>query len=158
GSDVIVVPHSYGGIPVSSAIRSLDSTSRADAGRKIGVIAAISSFVLPEGVNLTDAEQRPRSDLDALPAVLNWPSAEMFHHDIIPEEIKKWEDPLKPVAAAALFDPCRFSAYEVVLVHYLLATKDRAIPLETQHHILEVFRPKAMSIRTEEVDSDHSPF
>jgi len=160
GADVIVVPHSYGGVPATSAIRSLDPKSRADAGHTTSVVAlaAITAYVLPEGASLYEAEQRPRPETNTLPAAMKWPSVELFYHDIPADEIEKWARLLKPMSSAALFDASRFSAHEVVPVHFLLAAQDKAISLKSQNHVLDLLRPKAVSIRTEEVDSDHSPF
>jgi pimeloyl-ACP methyl ester carboxylesterase len=54
GKEVVVVSHSYGGAPASSALEGLSITERTKAGKKGGVIAMamISTFLLDVGRSL----------------------------------------------------------------------------------------------------------
>lgn len=54
GKEVVVVSHSYGGIPAGGAARGLSKTARARAGREGGVVAMyyITAFIVPEGTTL----------------------------------------------------------------------------------------------------------
>ena len=56
--DVVVVMHSYGGIPGSGAARGLAKEIRKQEGRKGGVIGLVhsSGFVLPEGLSCADGQ------------------------------------------------------------------------------------------------------
>jgi hypothetical protein len=55
GNDVVVVMHSYGGIPGSAACKGMSKEDRIKEGKKGGVIKLvyIASFALPEGANLS---------------------------------------------------------------------------------------------------------
>lgn len=59
GNDVIVVPHSWSGIVVGSALVGLGKKQREAKGEKGGVVrgAYICSFIVPEGVSLMDCLQ-----------------------------------------------------------------------------------------------------
>ena len=54
GQDIVVVCHSYGGIPGGGAAHGLSKIARAKEGKKGGVIGLvyISGFVVPEGSSL----------------------------------------------------------------------------------------------------------
>ena len=56
--DVLIVMHSYGGIPGSGAAKELGKATRELTGRKGGVIGLvhISGFVLPEGLSCADGQ------------------------------------------------------------------------------------------------------
>ncbi len=161
-ADVIVVPHSYGGIPTTSALKGLDTISRTAAGHKTSVvaIAALTSFIIPAETDMRQAEQRPPLNPAEMPATLDPPPVDIFFHELPDEEKKKWTAMLKPMASAALVDKCRFSAHEVIPLHYLITGADKAIPPETQERMLNTLRPKAVGeIRTEIVEGcGHAPF
>ena len=54
GKDVLVLAHSYGGIPAAGAAYGLSKSSRRQEGKKGGVLGLIylSAFVVPEGTSL----------------------------------------------------------------------------------------------------------
>lgn len=58
GKDVVVVMHSYGGLPGSSAARGLSKAQRSGEGKKGGVVGLIhiSGFVLPGGASVADGQ------------------------------------------------------------------------------------------------------
>ncbi|KAL9631338.1 MAG: hypothetical protein Q9164_005947 [Protoblastenia rupestris] len=58
--EVIMLPHSYGGIPAGGAARGLSKKSRSKKGIKGGVIGLLymSAFVVPEGQSLLDIRTR----------------------------------------------------------------------------------------------------
>lgn len=64
GNDVIVIPHSWGGIITGSALVGYGKSEREKEGKKGGVVkvAYIAAFILPEGVCL----------LDAIPGIPEW--------------------------------------------------------------------------------------
>lgn len=58
GKDVVVLMHSYGGVPGSGAARGLSRVQRAKKGEKGGVVGLIhvSGFVLPGGASVADGQ------------------------------------------------------------------------------------------------------
>ncbi|KIX03988.1 uncharacterized protein Z518_07541 [Rhinocladiella mackenziei CBS 650.93] len=161
GSNVVVVPHSYGGIPTTSALKDLDPESRSKAGCNTSVvgIASITSFVLPEGMNIRDAENREQGDISKLPKVLAPMSTDYFYNDMTPDQVEKYAALLKPIAAKALLERSKYSAHEVIPVHILMASEDKAMPWTTQERIVEMLKPKALLMRTEVIPgASHSPF
>ncbi len=160
GNDVILVPHSYGGIPASGAIEDLDPKTRSEAGKKTSVtgIAAITSYILPKDMDIPTAESKPAP---AIPDLFGPPPTRIFWQDV-PEDsgIHDWAAPeLNIMSMRALYDICRFTAYEVVPVHFLHASEDKAMTLATQESVVERIRASGGRVRTEMVEgSSHSPF
>lgn len=58
GKDVVIVMHSYGGVPGSSAARGLSKVQRSGEGKRGGVVGLIhiSGFVLPGGASVADGQ------------------------------------------------------------------------------------------------------
>lgn len=58
GKDVVIVMHSYGGVPGSSAARGLSKAQRRGEGKPGGVVGLIhvSGFVLPGGASVADGQ------------------------------------------------------------------------------------------------------
>ena len=58
GKDVVIVMHSYGGVPGSSAARGLSKAQRSGEGKSGGVVGLIhvSGFVLPGGASVADGQ------------------------------------------------------------------------------------------------------
>lgn len=58
GRDVVIVMHSYGGVPGSGAARGLSKVQRSGEGKKGGVVGLvhISGFVLPGGASVADGQ------------------------------------------------------------------------------------------------------
>lgn len=57
GKDVVVLMHSYGGVPGSAALEGLGKTARVEKGEKGGVarLVYVCSFALREGERMPDA-------------------------------------------------------------------------------------------------------
>lgn len=50
--DVVLMAHSYGGVPVSSSLRGLSRADRGPAATAVRGVAFVAAFVLPEGASL----------------------------------------------------------------------------------------------------------
>ena len=72
GKDVVMVSHSYGGLPTNSSLEGLSKTERTKAGRKGGVISTsmISAFLLDAGMSLLGGKESPDWQTQEVSAVL----------------------------------------------------------------------------------------
>ena len=165
GLDVIVVTHSYGGIPGTSALRGLDAASRKKAGfnTSVAALAGMATFLVPEDCTVMyGREPNPPSLADpntkaALPLKDPGP-IHTFYHDLAKEEAEKYAATLRPMSLPALMSPNQFAPYEVIPTHYLLCTEDRAILYEGQKMITQRIKDAGCFIREETVKCGHSPF
>ena len=84
GKDVVILMHSYGGVPGSSAARGLAKAQRSKKAKKGGVVGLIyfSGFVLPDGASVADGQG------GQLPAWVkqNEVRSLQYHHPFFPNE------------------------------------------------------------------------
>ena len=166
GLDVIVVPHSYGGMPTISALVDLGPVARSQAGYQTSVvaIAGISTFVLPAGMPINQNQSKD-GGVSGVKGnflyVYESPGAvEAFYHDLPRVEGEKWAASLKPTTSlGALVQPSKYTAYEDIPVHFLLCTDDRANPVEIQRMVVDRIEENAKAkLQVTEIHCSHSPF
>ncbi|PYI10968.1 alpha/beta-hydrolase [Aspergillus sclerotiicarbonarius CBS 121057] len=149
GKKVVVVVHSYGGIPSSEAVKGLDWDTRQKNGQAGGVVHLFycCSFIVPEGKSLIGAfggNDLPWFDIseDGLEVNPARPD-EIFYNDMSDED--------------TYHSPCTYAAWKDVPCTYLYCAQDAAIPLAVQRMMVEELAA-GYPIRTEFVDASHSPF
>jgi pimeloyl-ACP methyl ester carboxylesterase len=111
-ADVLVVAHSYGGAPASSALRDLSQTARSAAGQATSVIgiAYICAAVLPAGITFLDAlggNALAIHDLsadDGFVRVAEPGPAHYFYNDLQSSEATRWASLLRPQSWVAVTD------------------------------------------------------
>lgn len=167
-ADVLVVAHSYGGAPASSALQGLSPAARSASGHTTSVvgIAYICAAVLPAGISFLDAlggKAMAIHDLSAYDGFVRVgePGPEhYFYNDMRGFEAMHWASWLRPQSWAAVRDGVvGFEAYMEIPAHYLYCTKDQAINVEVQKIMVAQAETKSgKAFRTEELDSSHSPF
>ena len=166
GLDVVVVPHSYGGMPAISALVDLGPVARSQAGYQTSVvaIAGISTFVLPADMPINQNQSKDGGVTDVVGNVIRLkesPGAvEAFYHDLPKAEGEKWAASLKPATSlAALVQPSKYTAYEDIPVHFLLCTDDRANPEEIQRMVVDrIQESEKAKLQVTEIHCSHSPF
>jgi pimeloyl-ACP methyl ester carboxylesterase len=162
--NVYMVAHSYGAVPTMSALDGLDRRSRNEAGQSTYItgIACIAAFVLLPGASLLDAcggSPAPIHDIQGDLLHVNEPGPTYwFYQDLPAEEADKWTQLLKPQAWGVNEDKSRSAAYEVIPTTYLVTRNDAAFPVEIQRGLVAAASARGLQIKTEEIDSSHSPF
>ncbi|KAI9721320.1 MAG: hypothetical protein M1828_005180 [Chrysothrix sp. TS-e1954] len=173
-NDVVVVCHSYGGLPTSEACQGLLKADRDRQGKPGGVLTVmyICAFAATEGVSLFDAiggkptpwmhwepDVEKENDPDG---VLKAHTPEhVFYHDLSPEEAAEHSGRLKLHSAGSMMSPATYAVWKHVPCWYFVCEGDRAIPLVAQEMMLdqEGGRWKEGGVeRTERVADGHSPF
>ncbi|KAI0503410.1 Alpha/beta hydrolase fold-1 [Xylaria bambusicola] len=169
GKEVLVVAHSYGGIVASNAVKGLSTTQRTADGLKGGVsmVLYLAAFIITANTSLVMAASHSSFGGGGGPP--DWwdisedgkfvtPSdpREMFYHDVEPSLAQKAIDALLPMpvrsaADVSLFDP-RDGGFEV---GYIFAEEDRAVPIDAQKGLFELFPAGSFSAS---LPTSHSPF
>jgi hypothetical protein len=120
----------------------------------------MTSYILPKDMDLPTISQQPSPELDN--PIIEPTSASLFWADVAPgSEVDQWATKnLGPMSRNALYDPCRFSAFTVVPVHYLVAKADKAISLATQEKLIRTIEEHGGDkMRVESLQGCvHSPF
>lgn len=164
GQEVMVVAHSYGGIPSSQAVEGLDLESRKAAGKPGGVFHFfyLAAFMVPEGASLADTfggQDAPWYDINAdrtLAKVTNPP--EIFYNDMPEDLAQECAASLRPHSLRCFDSKLQWAPWKHgVPTTYLHALQDQAIPIAVQRRMVAEFA-KGYPIRTETLDASHSPF
>ncbi|KAJ4142078.1 hypothetical protein NW754_014869 [Fusarium falciforme] len=162
GKEIIVVCHSYGGIPGSAAVQGYQIHERRDKGLKGGIkhIVYVASFALPaRGLSLKTAiggtygPFMDRTD-DYLP--LNENAKNAFYHDIESKLADQMLANCVYQSTASFETPSEFVAPDIAVPKtYVACENDRAIPIEGQ---LAMAGAMGDTVKIERLAAGHSPY
>ncbi|CRG90664.1 hypothetical protein PISL3812_07708 [Talaromyces islandicus] len=162
GHDIVVVSHSWSGLPVNSALDGLSKREREQRSERGGVVRLVflSAFIPDVGESLIGAFGGVPPDWYIRDEANGTVSARdpytLFFHNVPGGE--KWADTLRPHAWATKNSPATSAAYLQFPASYLLCEDDRAIPLFVQELMVEKARAKGAVIETEKIKTGHSPW
>ncbi|KIX97027.1 uncharacterized protein Z520_07141 [Fonsecaea multimorphosa CBS 102226] len=177
GHDVVVVMHSYGGIPGQSAIKGLTlpkgkpdapspPTPSAESRRRghvIGLIVIASGFVIPAKSFLDGMGGQPppswKLDYESGFAEIVADARELFYHDLPEEEGKEWVNKLTKQSLKTLTEGGEhtYPGWMDVPSWYLATKDDKALPVEAQRMFVQMAKDAGASVTLREVESSHSP-
>ncbi|CAI7653227.1 unnamed protein product [Penicillium glandicola] len=162
GRDIVIIVHSWAGLPVNSALDGLSKSEREAADQKGGVVKLIFITAFLPGIGesligafggvpppwyVRDEENGTVTPSDPFP---------LFFHDVA--DGAEWAKLLKPHAWATKNAPATSTAYMNIPSVYLLAEEDRAIPLPVQQVLVDRARRKGAQIETEKIKTGHTPW
>ena len=173
-NDVVVLAHSYGGVPANNALEHLDTMSRSGNGHSTSVkgTAFMCSLPVPAGQTAggfiasrggNPSQAKSTVDMDSTGA-FGIPKAspgceEALFNDLAPEEAKKWASMLRPVSIRVMGEQTSYAAYNDIPTGYLYCTKDETLPLAAQEYVVSGAKKAGANIVLEEtVQASHSPF
>ncbi|RAL03033.1 alpha/beta hydrolase [Aspergillus ibericus CBS 121593] len=162
GNDIVIISHSWSGLPVNSALTDLSKSARQKAGKQGGVVKLIfiSAFIPDVGESLigafggTPPEWYVRDESNGTVSASD--PFGLFFHDV--PDGKQWAETLRPHAWATKNSPATGAAYLEIPSVYLLCEEDHAIPLFVQELMVEKARAKGACIETERIKTAHSPW
>jgi pimeloyl-ACP methyl ester carboxylesterase len=176
GHDVVVVCHSYGGVPTGEALQGLDKPQSAGGGR-VSAIIYIAAFLIPEGVASAAANAShggyPPPEFEFLDdgnilCLKNVETAAGLYNDLAIEEAAYWVSKLQTQASAAFSSPAGYAAWKDIPTWYLICKQDKALNPDTQRAFVKEAREYLdqvggagtgeKKLMSEEIDSSHSPF
>ncbi|KAK5048239.1 hypothetical protein LTR84_005909 [Exophiala bonariae] len=177
-TDVVVLTHSYGGMPGSAAVENLDKNSRKAAGFSNGISAllAISSLLVNEGISGFDLGNKtvpPTIILSKIPSPvdnnmdieISMPNPEpgpttTFYHDLPQKDAEHYASLLVPHVWTVYCTPVPFAGFKVVPTYYLLTEDDKSLPPEWQRLIIKMADEVTLhgKIVVDTIHASHSPF
>lgn len=174
-NDVLVLAHSYGGVPANNALQSLDTKSRSEDGHAASVkaLAFMCSLAIRAGLSAASfiasrseagvRQGKSSVDMDSTGAFgipKSSPGAEeALFNDLPAEEAKKWAGLLRPISIRVMGEDTSYAAYTDIPTGYLYCSKDETLPLAAQEFVVaEAKKAGATIIHEDTVDAGHSPF
>jgi pimeloyl-ACP methyl ester carboxylesterase len=140
---VLVVGHSYGGIPVTEAI--------GDAPNIVGVVY-LAAFMLDVGECLfAITDQKVPSDLTGTLPMMDNPRAR-FYSDVLEDKASWAVSKLVPQSVRSFGETVTKAGWRTIPATYIVCTKDESLAPDLQ----EIFAVRAAAVAR--MDSGHSPF
>jgi pimeloyl-ACP methyl ester carboxylesterase len=174
-NDVIVLAHSYGGVPANNALYELDEKTRSSNGHTTSVkaIAFMCALPIPKGSTAGgfmssrggdgSAQAKSAVEMDStgtfgLPKGSPGPEEALFN-DLPSEEATIWARMLRPVSIRVMGEETTYAAYVDVPTGYLYCSIDESLPLVAQEFVVaEAKKAGAKIVLEQTVDAGHSPF
>ena len=159
---VILVGHSYGGIPMTEAAHNLSYITRRSQGHEGGVthLFYMCSFIIPADKSLIEAfggNDLPWFNISEDRTEVNPDTPEkIFYNDMSEDEVKKWVGRLQPHSYQVFHSKVTHATWQEIPSTYLYCEQDNAIPLQVQELMVNEFG-KGTQIRTDKVGAAHSP-
>lgn len=170
GTEVVVLMHSYGGMPGSAALRGLGVKDRAKGGMKGGVkrLVHVASHALREGEGMPS-----KGDLKTMRsygesfneeagtvAISKDAALYALFHEIPASEGEHWASLLEPHSVGAMWSEQTFAAFMDIPSTYVVCELDRVVPMEQQESMIrnaKEVEPSAFDV-VERLQSGHEPF
>ncbi|KAK3321362.1 Alpha/beta hydrolase fold-1 [Cercophora scortea] len=171
GTDVVVVVHSYGGLPGHSASKGLTRPKTLhpslavdkEEGYVIGFVMLASGFTMTGMSFLGGLGGKPppswEADTASGFAVILAEPRDMFFHDLPEEEGNYWVSRLEKQSLKALAEGGEhaYAGWMDAPVWYLQTREDRALPVLAQRMFVQMARNAGGDVTVREVESGHSP-
>ncbi|KZF23477.1 alpha/beta-hydrolase [Xylona heveae TC161] len=160
GKDVVLIMHSYGGIPGTESVKGLSKKERNSHGKKGGIssLVYLSAFMIPTGKSLVDMIGGVFPDflhLDGTRCTLAGDKVpEIMYNDLSAEEANSWAAKVQYHAASTFASPLTHAGYLDVPTTYLLCEQDNAIPFPAQQAMVGL---RGDDITFHVCKSSHSP-
>ncbi|KAF4963263.1 hypothetical protein FSARC_8701 [Fusarium sarcochroum] len=153
GQKIVLVAHSYGGVPTTEAIRDFSS--------HVVHFVLVCSFLLQKDASvLSTVGGEPLPWWGVSPDKLQMNAKtpkDIFYDDISQEEADIYISNLKPHSYKAFQSRLTYEGWRHVPTTYLYCTLDAALPIAAQRRMVQE-TAKGVNIRTEELNTGHSPF
>ncbi|KAH8815440.1 Alpha/beta hydrolase fold-1 [Xylogone sp. PMI_703] len=163
GKDVILVVHSYGGVPGSEAMKYFTHQRKDREGKgKVKRLVYMTAMALHEGDSL--AKRRNYKDADWWDVQEDCVYAKntdfMFYNDMPADLATKHSQTVKHHAYRSFYSELTYAPYKDIPTMYIQCEQDQTIPIALQKSFIERAKasaPTAMDI-VDWLDAGHSPF
>ncbi|KAI1082914.1 Alpha/beta hydrolase fold-1 [Whalleya microplaca] len=168
GREVVIVAHSYGGIPACAATQGLGLSERTAEGLRGGFrhIMFLAAFAIPErGMDLVKTlggalpdwvdHGKPYGNSRNMPTRVKEQGKAILYNDVPEDEAQRCFEALVPQCQAATETPVTFVAVDLTIPKtYIICEKDLALPVEIQEKMVA----SIAGFTQERIDAGHSPF
>ncbi|KAG8359409.1 hypothetical protein FVEN_g3088 [Fusarium venenatum] len=159
--EVILLAHSYGGVPATQCLEALSQKARQSQGKKGGVsnIIYLAGVALPVGgsvISLLTAPDYLIIEDDYM--TLTPECAPFIYSDSPPEEALKLAKELSQHSTAAYKGQLTYAGYKDVKVHYIICEQDKLVVPEYQFGMVELLKGMTNGrVGVHKIQSGHTP-
>ncbi|KIW37879.1 uncharacterized protein PV06_09861 [Exophiala oligosperma] len=167
GKDVVVLAHSYGGMPATDSVQGLLKSDRASQGLPGGVVRIVYLSCIVGDVGQTAGELT--SDLDFgfmqpvgengefLGQILGLEGATTIFSDIPQEEALKWQSRQSLQSTICYAGKAVYPAYRDVPVSYIFYSGDKVLTPEFQQGRIDFLKKEAKEFDLLRLETGHCP-
>ncbi|OAP63370.1 hypothetical protein AYL99_02597 [Fonsecaea erecta] len=169
GKDVILLGHSYGGVPLTESTKGLSKEERQKQGKPGGIVNLAYMTALVPAVGqaamsvLADVPKQQRLDLKV--DENGWMYHDAFEEtaaivfsDLPKEEGIAWAKKFPKHSALSFAGELTYAGYKDIPVSYLLCENDRCIPAEAQREgIDKIEKESGRKVDVTSIKADHCP-
>ncbi|KAK6711790.1 hypothetical protein SNK05_006225 [Fusarium graminearum] len=159
--EVILLAHSYGGVPATQSLETLSQKARQSQGKKSGVtkIVYLAAVALPVGgsvLALLTAQDYLIIEDDYM--TLTPECAPFIYSESPPEEALKLARELPQHSTASYRDQLTYAGYQDAEVHYIICEQDKLVVPEYQFGMLEILKGMTNgNVGVHKIQSGHAP-
>ncbi|EWZ83528.1 hypothetical protein FOCG_16929 [Fusarium oxysporum f. sp. radicis-lycopersici 26381] len=164
GKEVVLMTHSYGGIPGTQSLSKLSRKAREAEGKQGGIdkIIYLASVVLQPGVSNLDAFGSALPDfLDLKDDYMTLdPKGHATHtfSDLPFDEAFELAKQMPEHSTPSFREPLTYPGYNDVEVHYIVCEQDQIIPPQFQRGMIEAVKTSSgREVTAHSFDSGHVP-
>ncbi|KAJ7037790.1 Alpha/beta hydrolase fold-1 [Mycena alexandri] len=145
GKDVVLVPHSYGGVPTCESAKGLAKTVREKEGKAGGIvrIVFVSAIVPKEGESLREVTADSGVPVDYVGVEGEYlyltdlvKAAAINLSDLSPEEGLGWAKKFTQHSVASFGEPLTYAAYKDIPASWVFLEQDKCVPPELQNKMM----------------------
>ncbi|KAJ6510671.1 Alpha/Beta hydrolase protein [Mycena sanguinolenta] len=165
GKDVVLVPHSYGGLVACESAKGLAQSVREKEGKKGGIvrIVFVTSVVGLEGQSLTDIWAESEVKLDYIRVEVRYFVARfadmhaVVFNDLSPEDGLSYASQMPNHSAISFAQKLTYAAYKDIPVSYLFCERDNCITPKHQTQIIAAMESQmgGKTVDRHSVPADH---
>ncbi|KAI6357365.1 hypothetical protein MCOR25_007668 [Pyricularia grisea] len=165
GKEVVLLAHSYGGIPAAQSMERLSIKQRTAAGKKDGVAKMIylTAIALPVGAssmdsfNPKDAPHLMKTDGEYMEVVPQGVVDTTFS-DLPPEEGLEWAKKMPCHSVKSFEEKLKYPGYNDVEMHYILCELDALIPPVAQETMVSMIKESSgKEVKVHRLPAGHVP-
>ncbi|KAF2489457.1 alpha/beta-hydrolase [Lophium mytilinum] len=164
GKDILLVAHSYGGIPATQAIKGLAKTQRKQAGKAGGIVRLAYLSALAPLVGGTAGAALEGCDFSYCRIDGAWmyhdivPSATFNFSDLPEAEGQAWARKFENHSAVTFAGELTYPGYEDVEISWLICKNDKTVPPSFQQGFIDgIEKATGKKVVVDEIDTGHCP-
>ncbi|RYP43909.1 hypothetical protein DL768_009577 [Monosporascus sp. mg162] len=164
GKEVILMTHSYGGIPGTQSLEKLSHPARLSMGKEGGLkkVVYLASVIAPVGASNWDlfgANLPPsvtvNDDYMTVDPIANAP---LTFSDLPEDEALSWANQMSEQSTASFKEKLHYPGYKDVEVHYIVCEDDKIVPPQYQYAMIETAkRSSGREVTLHGIKSGHVP-